>query len=68
MMDAMDVLLLICAEQNRWMEADTDQLRAQHAALAAQVLPRVPPVLPPRRKYGEGPRAMRQKRQWRDTD
>jgi hypothetical protein len=32
---------------NAWADADMDRVRAEHAELKAQVLPRLPPVLPP---------------------
>jgi hypothetical protein len=34
---------------NGWADADLDKIRAEHAALTAQVLPRLPLVLPRRR-------------------
>lgn len=63
-------LQAIVAVLNAWANADFDRIVATHAELSAQVLHRMPPViprraqfepLPPRRRYGEGPRAMRAK-------
>ena len=51
----LDVLAIL----NAWADADLDRVRATHAKLAAQVLPRPPLVLP--RRYGEGQRAMRRR-------
>ena len=42
----MDELRAVVAVLNAWAEADLDRVRAERAALAAQVLPRLPPVLP----------------------
>ena len=42
----MDVLRLICAAHNAWMDEDTARLRAIRDELKAQVLPRLPLVLP----------------------
>ena len=46
---------------NAWADADLEALRATRDELAKQVLPRLPKVLPPVRRRGEGPRAMRQR-------
>ena len=45
---------------NAWADADLEALRATRDELAKQVLPRLPKVLPPRRR-GEGQRAMRRR-------
>lgn len=45
-LSASEILAVLVAAQNAWMEADTDKLRAIHAELVAQVFPRMPPVLP----------------------
>jgi hypothetical protein len=58
-MDAEDVLRLIVDAHNAWMDAEMAKLKAIHAELQAQVLPRPPLVLPPR--HGEGQRAMRRR-------
>jgi len=41
-----DELHAVLAVLNAWAAADLDRVRAEHAALVAKVLPRLPPVLP----------------------